>query len=347
MVSLVLSLILVARIDHVLIVSIDGMRPELLRGSIVEGMPGFARLLRGPHTLEARTDPEFTVTLPNHVGMVTGRLAKGPEGHGWLGNADPPSVANGGTVAAMHGSYVPSMFDVAHDRGLATSVIATKAKFGVFEQSYGADTGAPDTTGSDEGRDKVDLTKICEGEGAVAVEVLKFLRGAASSQRRSVALVHIGRLDGAGHESGWSLGEGSGYRKAAEAVDQVLDALLTVVDSDSSLAGRVAIILTTDHGGGDPLRTHTTLGAPVNFTIPLVVWNGADATPLDLYELNASTRQRPDRSANPKSASVPPIRNSDAGNLALMLLGLPAIEGSTVNAAQDLRVVAPSGTTSP
>ena len=48
---------------HVLIISVDGLRPDALNEPLLSLLPAFNRLLRGPHTLDARTDancPTYT-----------------------------------------------------------------------------------------------------------------------------------------------------------------------------------------------------------------------------------------------------------------------------------------------
>jgi hypothetical protein len=76
----------------------------------------------------------------------------------------------------------------------------------------------------------------------------------------------------------------------------------------------------------------------VNYIIPFIVWTGDQRAAGDLYQLNADTRLDPSLKNPPMSAALQPIRNADAGNLALSLLRLPAIPGSTANALQDLRI---------
>jgi len=83
----------------------------------------------------------------------------------------------------------------------------------------------------------------------------------------------------------------------------------------------------------------------VDYIIPFLVWTGDHETPRDLYAINPGTRAdpglaQPRQGVDAKSkASLPPIRNGDAGNLVLALLALPPIPGSTINANQDLRVL--------
>ena len=326
--------------EHVIVVSVDGLRPECASETLASAYPGLARLARGPHTLAARCDPDISITLPNHLDMMTGRQAGGPEGHGWTKNEDPPARKQGGTLEASHGAPVKTMFDVGHDRGLRTSLIVGKWKFVLLEQTCGEDAGGPDTVMPDNGRDKIDLFACDTEPGALTSLTLSSLGVAAASGKRSLTMLHYPNADFAGHAKGWDLTEGSPYRQAVASIDAAVEQLLAGIDGDARLKGRVAIVLTADHGGGVPFISHTDVTAPVNFTIPFLVWLGQDGEARDLYDLNTTVRRKPAPTERFAADAPPPIRNADAGNLALGLLGLPAIPGSTANASQDLRVQA-------
>ena len=319
---------------HVVVISVDGLRPDAIDGPEDGELPGFRRLLRGPHTMQARADAEMTITLPNHVSMVTGRPVGGPAGHGWRENGDPPAAKDGGTLHRRNGSYVAGMFDVAHDRGAATALIATKNKFALVTQSYDDAAGAADTVGRDDGKDKVDLF--------ACVRTSRMAREAAASWLRaregpSLTLLHFGAPDGAGHAKGWDMAANSPYRAAIAEVDGEIAALLAAFDADERLRGQVAVILTADHGGGVPFISHSDPRARVNYVIPFAVWLGADGTPAELAALNADRRAiAPADSHVGNDAAPQPIRNAEAGNLALQLMGMPAIPGSVANARQDL-----------
>lgn len=314
---------------HVLIISVDGLRPDALEPPLLASLPSFARLLRGPHTLDARTDADITVTLPNHTGMLTGRPFDGPNGHGWKLNDDPPGRAQGGTLHAVKGAYVSSVFDVAHDAGLSTSITAGKTKFWLFEQSYGPSHGAPDTTLPDHGRAKIDFFTYARETDGVARVAADRLRDAASRRIGTLDFVHFAAPDAAGHAHDWILAPDSRYFTALIEVDAALGVILDAIDAVPELAARTAIVLTTDHGGGVPAKTHTDALSPLNFRIPLLIWEGGDGEPRDLYDFHPD-RARPARETRvARDANPQPLRNADAGNLALELLGLPLIPGST------------------
>lgn len=327
-----------SRIEHVVMVSVDGLRPECVSEAMSGSYPGLARLARGPHTLQARCDPQISVTLPNHIDMITGRTVAGDGGHGWTANDDPPARKHGGTLHARSGNYVSSVFDVAHDHGLNTALICGKWKFVLFEQSYGEDAGGPDTLAPDNGRDKLDLFVCDPSPISQADHTITFLRDAALQGTRSVAFLHLPTPDFAGHAHGWDLADGSPYRKGVADADRVLTRMLAALDADDTLRGKVAIVLTADHGGGVPRISHVDADAPINFTIPFLVWLGRDGASRDLYEMNRDTRRQPAASERLVADAPPPIRNGEIGNVALSILGLPCIPGSTANVAQDLRV---------
>lgn len=320
--------------DLVLLVSVDGLRSDALI-AVPGSLPGFDRLRSGAHTLNARTDPERTITLPNHTGMVTSRLTDGPEGHAWIRNDD---VQNGETLHNNRQAYVASVFDVAHDRGAWTGIFAGKPKFHLYDDSYDVERGAVDELAPDHGRDKIDRYFV-DPKPAILADALIADLTRADAPKQRFYFVHFAITDLTAHSKGWDVTPGSPYMKAVGEVDVALGRILDALEADARTAANTAIVLTADHGGGAPFKSHDQPHMWVDYVIPFVVWTGGGDA-VDLYALNATTRRDPGL-GRPRAGDgqVVPVRNSDAGNLCLDLLGFPAIPGSTVNAAQDLRAV--------
>jgi len=325
--------------EHAVLISVDGLRSDALLAEPAERHPAFARMLAGASTLNARTDPDFTVTLPNHTCMLTGRFVLGPAGHAWVENDDAP---DGMTLEKNRGAYVAGIFDVAHDRGLRTALFAGKTKFAIYDASWNATSGAPDTVGDDQGRDKIDEYGFTLKIAEIADGVVRNLK---TGDRKSLVFAHFAITDLIAHATGWDVTPGSQYLKAVAKVDEQIGRILDAIEADDALRGKTAVVLTADHGGGAPFRSHDQPAMWVDYIIPFLVWTGDHETPRDLYAINPGTRAdpglaQPRQGVDAKSkASLPPIRNGDAGNLVLALLALPPIPGSTINANQDLRVL--------
>jgi hypothetical protein len=130
-------------LEHALVVSVDGLRSDALLAWQTEALPAFTRLLGGSATLNARCDPDYSITLPNHASMLTGRPVLGPDGHAYVKNEKVPDDK---TLHERKGAYVASFFDVAHDRGWHTALLSGKEKFALYDHSYDAENGAPDKT---------------------------------------------------------------------------------------------------------------------------------------------------------------------------------------------------------
>jgi hypothetical protein len=144
--------------------------------------------------------------------------------------------------------------------------------------------------------------------------------------------VHYADTDDAGHSSGWG---SAAWNNAVITIDGYLGQLFNLVQTDATLAGRTAIILSADHGGTG--TGHSTATAATNYTIPFYAW-GAGVASGDIYAFNIGARTNPGTTRPDYTAASQPIRNGDSGNLAVFLLGLDAIPGSFINPYHDLRL---------
>ena len=298
----------------VLVVSIDGLRADVITELGEQGTPNLHRLMaQGASTLNARTTIESTRTLPNHTGMFTGRGVEGANGHSVTFNND-----NGETLTETHGSYVPGMFDVAHDHGRQTAFFAEKDKFRYLVRSWDGEHGRNDTIGPDNGRDKTDIDRIAPAE-----QVVPAVNAALLDGRTDLIFLHLKAPDEAGHAEEWL---SSDYLEAVTTSDEFLGDILATVDANPALARRLTILATSDHGGEEDETTHYETDDRQNYQIPFMAWGRGVPRGADLYALNPQRRDPDDE--RPPYSGPQTIRNMDIANTSLSLLGLPPIAGA-------------------
>ncbi len=318
----------VSQAAYVIHISMDALRPDAMTTLGPANLPNFYRMrAQGAFTDNARADYDYTLTLPNHTSQLTGRGVLGATGHGWNTNIDPKP---GQTLASNKGSYVASAFDVAHDHGLRTGAFPSKSKFSIFDTSWNAAYGALDVTGPDHGRGKID-TYLYVYDTAALVDALATNM---TAQPFHYAFIHFRDPDTIGETKGFNLTMGSEYCNTVMLMDSRLGVIFNLVDNNPELAGRTAIILTADHGGYD--KTHSDAGRREAYTVPFYVWGPGVLPGADLYTLNPATRLNPGTGRPLYSAPVQPIRNGEAANVGLSLLGLVPVPGSTLNYGQNL-----------
>lgn len=313
-------------VDRVIHFSIDGLRSDYVTPFLTPNLLSMRR--DGASTMNARTDPDVTKTLPNHTSQFTGRPVNGAQGHRVQVNEDL-----GGTVHQSAGGYVASVFDVAHDHGVATAVYAGKEKFELHNRSWNEQFGRPDTIGPDSGRDKIDIFTRQDPAGAVQT-LFNDLDRTSLGRTDAYIFFHIRLPDSAGHGSGWGSQE---YGEAVTEADALVGQIMRHMNNNPEWSSSTGFIVTTDHGGPLGGFFHDTFEDPGTYTIPFIVSAPGIKAGADLYALNQGLRQNPG-TARIGLTGPQPIRGHDAGNLALDLLGLPPIPGSVYNANHDLRL---------
>ncbi len=294
----------------VITVSIDAFNPRALRLLGRKGAPTLHRLIdQGASTLNARTEYEMTVTLPNHTGMVTGRRIEARTGgHGVTWNDDRRSPT---TVDSAAGHPVVSVFSVLDEHGLGTALFASKTKFSLWERSWPT------------AFDKVDIT---ERNGSLVRHLIADL-----ATPRHYRFLHLSAPDASGHAHGFM---SKAYLKAVKQTDRRLGKLVAAVDADPVLRKNTVLMVTSDHGGKGVSHDMPTVFA--NYRVPFIVRGPGVPAGADLYDLNP-TYQDPKRS-RPTYDGPQPIRNGDVANLVTSIFGLPPVSGSEHDAAQDLTV---------
>ena len=232
-------------IDRVLIISIDGLRPDLLLRAFMPRVRGLCS--GGSYTFWAETTPE-AYTLPCHISMLTGVPS---EKHGVTWND------------YIEESYpnVPTLFEVAKQAGYSTAMATGKMKFVVLTKPGTLDHYflPPDEPVSD--RD-------------VAAQAERLLR----QHRPQVLFVHLPDTDAAGHKYGWGSSE---QLAVIDLADEAVGLILAVV-ADLTLADSTLVIVTADHGGAG---TDHEMNDPRSHFIPWIASGPGIRQNFDLTQL--------------------------------------------------------------
>lgn len=200
----------VAAVEHAIIISADGLRPDVLLRARTPNIRGLMET--GTFSMWARTVPQ-SITLPSHTSMLTGVT---PERHRVLWNSDLP-----GPIYPK----VPTIFEVAKNAGLTTAMVTGKSKFDSLARP-----------GS------VDWEKV---QKATDEEVGSAAAGVLRDHRPNLLVVHFPGADGAGHSKGWGSPE---QIEAIEAIDRSIGVLLATLE-EQKLRGSTVLVLSADHGG--------------------------------------------------------------------------------------------------
>ncbi len=209
---LFLSINAFAAEPRVLIVSIDGLRPDC---ALRADAPNIRTLMdEGAFSFWATTTPA-AITLPSHTSMLTGVTI---ERHGITGNDDK--------AAATETLLVPTIFDIARKARISTGMAAGKSKFSIFVPAIDHGWVPPKSATAN-----VDVADH-------AVEIIH------TFQPR-LMFVHFPSADSVGHARGWGTRE---QIEAIEDADKNLGRVLDALRQDGLYEG-TTIILTADHGG--------------------------------------------------------------------------------------------------
>ncbi len=242
-------------VEHVCIISIDGLRPDR---ALWADMPNLRALARtGSYSWWARTTA-VAVTLPSHVSMLTGVQ---PSKHGIDWNWDIP-------LSQPVYPRVPTIFELARQAGYSTALVSGKSKFS-FLNKPGTVTYA---------------AIVEENRYPANAEVVADASRIIETHKPQLLFIHFPDVDATGHGRGWGSAE---QLAAIEQTDRELGEVLAAMERAGTRASTL-IIVSADHGGAG--RSHGPEDARSRH-IPWIisgpgVREGFDLTQLASLEIN-------------------------------------------------------------
>jgi len=207
----------VGGVERVLIISVDGMRPDVM---LRADMPKIRSLMaNGCFTMYAVTT-DLAVTLPSHASMLTGVT---PAKHGITYNTDDIPAD------APHFPMRPTLFELAKRAGYSTALIAGKSKFDSLVKPGTCDVMIVPPVKEQFSDEKV---------GDHACSTLQ-------SYKPQVTFVHFAGADRTGHSVGWGTPE---QIATLEIIDRQIGRVLETLDA-LQLRNTTLVIVSADHGG--------------------------------------------------------------------------------------------------
>jgi predicted AlkP superfamily pyrophosphatase or phosphodiesterase len=220
------------RVEHVVLISIDGLRPDAIDKAGAKNLQ--ALIQRGAWCPKAETIRP-SITLPSHTSMITGLDY---QRHGVTWNDYRPG----------HLQH-PTVLSLAKQAGLSTAMYIGKDKLG-----YLAAPGAVDL-----------LTGAAPAphEMVTALDLAKDFEVSWPKQKFDLTFVHLADPDSAGHQYQWM---SPAYLEAVRAADEAVGRMIKTVEN-TGVGESTMFIVTADHGGSGSSHADST---PENVTIPWI-----------------------------------------------------------------------------
>jgi predicted AlkP superfamily pyrophosphatase or phosphodiesterase len=238
--------------NRVLVISLDGMRPEFSHSSQWEA-PTLQRLAREGASAASMTPVFPTVTYVNHTTLITGVR---PDHHGIYGNEqfDPKT----GPLKTWNWDAnlikVPTLFNLAHKAGLVTASFSWPVTVGapvdylmpeIFRVEGGAETTEQllrkdSTPGLLDEAEKLSPGPFPEKYDQIDRFMTRILVQTWQKHRPRMAFLHLVAVDSAQHRHGTDAPE---VHQALQELDSDLAAVIAAVDPKDT-----TVIVLGDHG---------------------------------------------------------------------------------------------------